>query len=192
MKKIKLKIKSEIKSDLVKLSSLSPKDEFVIGDQVFIVLEQTSNGTRVITKEFAYHDVQFGTCNDWKKSDLRMDILGDEYYKKICDIVGRNNILPMVRDLTSLDGLDDYGDCIDVISLLTAAEYARYHKILGLNSSYMDWWHLVTPYSAPSNGDSYGICCVGCGGSVVAGNCDFTDGIRPVLNLNSSLFVRRT
>ena len=191
MKKIKLKVKSEIKSDIVKLSSLYSKDEFVIGDQVFIVLEQTSNGTKVITKEFAYFDT-FGYCNDWKESHLRTDTLGNEYYKKICDIVGRKNILPMVRDLTSLDGLDDYGCCIDVVSLLTAAEYAKYHRILGTESLYPGWWHLVTPYSAPSNRDSYDICCVGCEGSVVAGNCDFSVGIRPVLNLNSSILVRRT
>ena len=32
------------------LSDLKPKDEFKIGDEVFIVLEQTENGTRVIAK----------------------------------------------------------------------------------------------------------------------------------------------
>ena len=191
MKKIKLKVKSEIKSDLVKLSSLSPKDEFVIGDQVFIVLEQTSNGTRVISKEFVYRKTEFGDNSYWKLSPIRTK-LNNEYFRKVADIIGQENILTMNRDLTSLDGLDDYGTCIDKISLLTAAEYAKYHKILGLNSSYPDWWYLITPYSTPSNEDSSEICFVGCGGSVDYGDCDFTCGVRPVLNLNSSILVRRT
>ena len=55
----------------VKLSDLKPKDEFKIGDEVFIVLEQTENGTRVIAKEFAYCDVKFGDNSDWKVSPIR-------------------------------------------------------------------------------------------------------------------------
>ncbi len=46
----------------------------------------------------------------------------------------------MRRDLTSLDGLDDYGVCIDKVSMLTAAEYAKYHKILGVKSKYDCFW----------------------------------------------------
>lgn len=190
MKKIKLKIKSEIKSDFVKLSSLSPKDEFVIRDQVFIVLEQTSNGTRVISKEFVYRDTEFGDNSNWRLSPIRTK-LNSEYFRQIADIIGEENILTMNRDLTSLDGLDDYGTCTDKVSLLTADEYARYHKILGLNNSYPDWWWLITSASALSNGYNCHVNCVTHDGVFSWDNCFSSRGVRPVLNLKSSIMVHR-
>lgn len=42
--------KVKIIASIVKISNLNPKDEFKIGNEVFIVLEQTDNGTRVIAK----------------------------------------------------------------------------------------------------------------------------------------------
>lgn len=173
----------------VELSTLKPGDEFKLGNEVFIVLEHTDDGTKVISKDFAYSDVKFGDCNDWKKSDVRTNLLGQEYYKKIGDIVGKNNIIPMERDLTSLDGLDDYGSCTDVVSLLTAAEYAKYHKILGLKSNYPDWWWLITPASTPSNDYSRIVCCVDSRGILYWNDCDCCRGVRPFLTLESSIFV---
>lgn len=115
------KLFEDILKNSVKLSDLNPGDEFKIGEEVFIVLEQTDNGTRVISKEFAYNDVKFGDNSDWKVSHIRK-ILNNEYFKKIAAIIGEQNILSMDRDLISLDGLDDYGACTDKVSLLTAAE----------------------------------------------------------------------
>ena len=102
-------------------------------------MEQADNGTRVISKEFAYEEVKFGDNSNWDTSPIRK-ILNNEYFKKIAAIIGENNIISMDRDLTSLDGLDDYGTCTDKVSLLTATEYVKYHKILGLKSNYPDWW----------------------------------------------------
>ena len=172
----------------VKLSDLKPKDEFKIGDEVFIVLEQTENGTRVIAKEFAYCDVKFGDNSDWKVSPIRKT-LNNEYFKKIAAIIGEKNILTMDRDLTSLDGLDDYGTCTDKVSLLTSAEYAKYHKILGLKPNYPDWWWLITPASTPSNDYSRDVCFVNSRGILSWGGCDYSYGVRPFLTLESSISV---
>lgn len=172
----------------IKLSDLKPKDEFKIGDKVFIVLEQTDNGTKVIAKELAYCDVKFGDNSDWKVSPLRK-ILNNEYFKKIAAIIGEKNILSMDRDLTSLDGLDDYGTCTDKVSLLTSAEYAKYHKILGLKSNYPDWWWLITPASTPSNDYSRYVCLVDTCGFLRWYGCDCSCGVRPFLNLDSSILV---
>lgn len=176
--------------NMVKLSTLLPKDEFKIGDEVFIVLEQTDNGTRVIAKEFAYYDVKFGDNSDWKVSPIRKTF-NNEYFKKIAAIIGEKNILSMDRDLTSLDGLDDYGTCTDKVSLLTAAEYAKYHKILGLKPNYPDWWWLITPASTPSNDYSRYVCIVGSGGFLYWGDCVYSNGVRPFLNLESSIIVSK-
>lgn len=175
-------------SNKVELSTLKPKDEFRLGDEVFIVLEQTDNGTRVISKEFAYNDVKFGDNSNWNVSPIRK-MLNNEYFKKIAAIIGEKNILSMDRDLTSLDGLDDYGTCTDKVSLLTSAEYAKYHKILGLKSNYPDWWWLITPASTPSNDYSRGVCYVGSSGVLSWGGCGYAGGVRPFLNLESSISV---
>ena len=177
-----------IAKNSVKLSDLKPKDEFKIGDEVFIVLEQTESGTRVIAKEFAYCDVKFGDNSDWKASPIRKT-LNNEYFKKIAAIIGEKNILTMDRDLTSLDGLDDYGTCTDKVSLLTSAEYAKYHKILGLKSNYPDWWWLITPASTPSNNYACSGCVVNSDGTLSWGGCGCSGGVRPFLTLESSISV---
>ena len=174
--------------NIVKLSDLKPKDEFKIGDEVFIVLEQTEHGTRVISKDFAYCRVKFGNNSDWRVSLIRKT-LNNEYYKKIVSFIGEKNILPMDRDLISLDGLDDYGTCIDDISLLTIAEYKKYHKILGLKSNYSDWWWLITPTSTPSNNRARGVCFVLSSGVLSWYDCGYPGGVRPFLNLESSISV---
>lgn len=175
-------------SNKVELSTLKPRDEFKLGDEVFVVLEQTDNGTRVISKEFAYNNVKFGDNSNWNVSPIRR-MLNNEYFKKIAAIIGEKNILSMDRDLTSLDGLDDYGTCTDKVSLLTSAEYAKYHKILGLKSNYPDWWWLITPASTPSNDYSRSVCCVRSYGVLVWSDCGCARGVRPFLNLESSISV---
>lgn len=175
-------------SNKVELSTLKPGDEFKLGDEVFIVMEHTDKGTRVISKEFAYEEVKFGDNSNWNTSPIRR-MLNNEYFKKIAAIIGENNIISMDRDLTSLDGLDDYGTCTDKVSLLTAAEYAKYHKILGLKSNYPDWWWLITPASTPSNNCTRRVCCVDSGGILSWNVCGYSDGVRPFLNLESSISV---
>lgn len=175
-------------SNKIELSTLKSGDEFKLGDEVFIVLEQADNGTRVISKEFAYEEVKFGDNSNWDTSPIRK-ILNNEYFKKIAAIIGENNIISMDRDLTSLDGLDDYGTCTDKVSLLTATEYVKYHKILGLKSNYPDWWWLITPVSTPSNDCFRGVCYVSFNGILGWVGCGCTCGVRPFLNLEPSISV---
>lgn len=175
-------------SNKVELSTLKSGDEFKLGDEVFIVMEHTDKGTRVISKEFAYKEVKFGDNSNWNTSPIRR-MLNNEYFEKVAAIIGENNIISMDRDLTSLDGLDDYGTCTDKVSLLTAMEYAKYHKILGLKSNYPDWWWLITPASTPSNNYTRRVCYVYSNGILCWSDCDYAYGVRPFLNLESSISV---
>lgn len=183
-----LKYIKEKKGYKVRLSTLNPSDIFKIGDDEFIVLEQTDAGTRVISKQLAYIDRSFGRCEDYKPSFVRK-LLNGEYYDKISKLVGASNIVPMKRDLTSLDGLDDCGTCTDKITLLSASEYAKYHKAIGLNSNYSNWWWTITPASTPSNSYNRCVCFVTNGGALTWDLCTYRGGVRPFLTLNSSILV---
>lgn len=116
-------------------------------------------------------------------------LLNGEYYNKISKLVGESNIIPMERDLTSIDGLDDYGTCTDKITLLSVSEYVKCHKILGLKSNYSSWLWLITPASTPSNDCFYGVCYVNSHGIPGWINCDCRGDIRPFFCLNSSVMV---
>ena len=63
--------------------------------------------------------------NNWKSSSLRK-YLNNDFYKKIADEIMEKNILPFGRDLLSLDGQNEYGDCTDYVSLLSVDDYRQY------------------------------------------------------------------
>ena len=172
----------------VELGTLAVGDRFMIGDDCFIVLEHANEGTKVISENFVYSDMSFGDNSDWRESRIRTK-LNTDYFDKLSGIINKSNIIPIHRDLISLDGLDDYGTCVDNVSMLTAAEYAKYHKTLGLKSSYPDWWWTITPASTPSNDYSRYVCCVGSHGVLGWNGCGFECGVRPFCILKSSLLV---
>lgn len=172
----------------VELGTLAVGDRFMIGDDCFIVLEHANEGTKVISENFVYSDMSFGDNSDWRESRIRTK-LNTDYFDKLSGIINKSNIVPIHRDLTSLDGLDDYGTCVDNVSMLTAAEYAKYHKTLGLKSSYPDWWWTITPASTPSNDYSRRVCCVGSDGVLGWLGCVCAGGVRPFCILKSSLLV---
>lgn len=150
----------------IEVGTLNPGDTFTQNGEKFIVLDKKSNGEVFIIKaDFLDGSYEFGENNDWRESLIRTSMNSGEIYQHMCELFGAENIIDMHRDLTSLDGLDDYGTCIDKVSMLTAAEYAKHHKILGVMSEYECSWLTITPTSTPSNGytgnvcyvDSYGI-----------------------------------
>lgn len=174
----------------VAVGTLEHGARFTQDGETFIVLEKLDNGgVFVIAESFMEGSVKFGSNSNWKESDIRTKLNSGSIYKRMVELFGEENIREMTRDLTSLDGLDDYGTCVDRVSLLTASEYAKYHKILGLNSNYPDWWWLITPASTPSNGYSGCVCCVGSDGVLGWRGFDSSRGVRPVLTLESSTLV---
>lgn len=77
-----------------------------------------------------------GNNNNWNESSLRAYLNG-EYLKKFTDVV----LVPWKQDLTTDDGLDDYGSSEDKIFLLTTDQYRKYRKIM---RDVGDWWWLIT------------------------------------------------
>ena len=88
-----------------------------------------------------------GNNNNWKESSLR-EYLNGEYAEKLREVP----LYTFTRDLTAEDGLEDYGQCQDKVSILSCNEYRKYRRFISNKAA--TWWTL-TPYSTPTSGNSY-------------------------------------
>ena len=65
-------------------------------------------------------------CNDWNKASLRKRLNGEFLDNLIAECPGlKDAIVPTYRNLTADDGLRDYGNCLDKVTMLTADEYRQ-------------------------------------------------------------------
>lgn len=179
-------LKKALGISMISLGTLSPGAEFKLGDDVYIVLEQNGENTVIISRDFLY-SMKFGDGNDWRGSDIQNKMNG-EHYEKIAAIVGKDNIVPMTRDLTAMDGSGTYGTCEDNVSILTFDEYRKYHPILGIEVEYPDWWYLLNPASMQKDYAHY-VCFVDSSGVTNWDSCGSASGVRPFCILKSSVLV---
>lgn len=170
------------------LADLNRGDHFIRGGEEYIVLEHfDAQHTLVITAgivcEKAFDE---GNNNNFATSSLRAWLNG-EYLDKIASVFGRENIIPREIDLTSDDGLHDYGVCSVDVGLLTGDDYRKYRD----NSPPISkWWWTATPYSTPSGCDENLVRFVDSDGSLgnhIAYNGSY--GVRPAFILKSEISV---
>ena len=175
-------------ADGTKLSEIPEGDTFKIGKYEFVVLEHSKETTAVILKGLLIEKKQFGNNNNFAGSyvDKECQKLGDE----IADIVGSENLVEHTVDLTSDNGLKDYGKARRKISLLTAELYRRYVYILDKFKP-EKWWWLATAYSTKTHGDVSWVKCVSPSGDICYYSYDYYYGVRPFCILNSSIFVSK-
>ena len=177
-----------------KLSDLKTGDVFKDGNETeYIICEHFDNGTTaVVKKDLLETDMKFGTTNDWKDSDIREHLNGG-YLKELKVWFGGENIVEFERDLTSLDGYDDYGKCQDKASVMSIIEYMKYHKYIGnCDRRYC----LLTPDSTPSGRQSTPLYCgsdyvenvLSYGDICYSFHSDFV-AVRPFFILKSNIFV---
>lgn len=122
--------------------------------------------------------------SDWAGSQLR-EYLNTEFFEKISDEIGEENIITFNRDLTSLDGQTEYGECEDMVSLLTIDEYRKYRKLIP-NTNY--YWWLISPWSTPCNDWNRSVAVVAPAGNVDGSNCNGNCGVRPFCIFSSLIF----
>lgn len=122
--------------------------------------------------------------NNWKSSSLRK-YLNNDFYKKIADEIMEKNILPFGRDLLSLDGQNEYGDCTDYVSLLSVDDYRQYRKLI---PNIDKWWWLLTPWSTPCNGYETQVSVVSPSGGIINCSCGRSNGVRPLCIFSPNLF----
>ena len=173
----------------IRLSDIPTGETFKLGDHEMIVLEQSGDTTAVIRRELLMDSMVFGKNNRYEGSNV--DAECNKFADEIAAIVGAENLVEHTVDLTSDDGLKDYGKIRRRASLLTADLYRRYVEILDKHK--IDkWWWLATPHSTARHENAPWVKCVAPSGYIRHGYCYFgRSGVRPFCILKSNIFVSK-
>jgi hypothetical protein len=174
----------------VELSTLAPGDVFEIGKNDFIVLEQMSFETKVISKDFMAEDIVYDEdSRDYNESNLKK-VIEDEIQPIIESEVGENNLVEHTVELTSVDMQHEFDDCKCKVRPITFDETRKYNNLLP-NKDLDDWWWTCTPWSTAERGYKYSIAVVSSAGNVSHYDCFGHNGVRPVFILKSNIFVSK-
>ena len=158
-----------------------------VAGEEFIVLDKFEKGILCLSKDLVYKNTMFdNNSNNYANSSIRKK-LNAEYLKKLAGVIGEENILETEIDLTSDDGLDDYGKITDKIGLLTADMYRKYNRIIEKHPV-NDWWWLSTSWSTLHRGVHFSVRCVSGNGTLGNSNCDCVYGVRPFCIFSTSIF----
>ena len=168
------------------LSKKKVGDTFKIGKYEFIVLEHSKETTAVILKDFLCNSKFSEMDCDFKSSIVKKTL--EKFADEIVGIIGSHNLVKHGVDLTSNDGLKDYGRDLAKVSLLTDDLYRRYVEILD-DFKLDEWWWLATPFSTEKHGYTKFVMCVSHAGNIGINYCDYDGGVRPFCILKSDIFV---
>lgn len=170
----------------IRLGDVPVGECFKVGEQEFVVLEHCIDATAVITKKLLFARKEFGPNNNFDGSNV--DGLCGRFAESLAVAVGGENLIEHEVDLTSDDGLKDYGSVSRKVSLLTADQYRKYVEILDKHK--IDaWWWLATPWSTPRHDDDEWVKCVAPSGLIYRDCYDFGFGVRPFCIFKSDIFV---
>lgn len=174
----------------VELSTLAPGDVFEIGKNDFIVLEQMSFETKVISKDFMAENIVYDEdSRDYNESNLKK-VIEDEIQPIIESEVGENNLVEHTVELTSVDMQHEFDDCKCKVRPITFDETRKYNNLLP-NKELDDWWWTCTPWSTAERGCKYSIAVVSSAGNFSNHGCNLNNGVRPVCILKSNIFVSK-
>ena len=174
----------------VELSTLAPGDVFEIGKNDFIVLEQMSFETKVISKDFMAENIVYDEdSRDYNESNLKK-VIEDEIQPIIESEVGENNLVEHTVELTSVDMQHEFDDCKCKVRPITFDETRKYNNLLP-NKELDDWWWTCTPWSTAEREWKYNVAVVSSAGYIGHGNCNDVSGVRPVCILKSNIFVSK-
>lgn len=167
-----------------RLTGLKVGDYFEVAGTKWRILDIKPCGYVCLSDALEERKIFDSETNNWKLSSLR-EYLNNDFYKKIADEIMEKNILPFGRDLLSLDGQTEYGNCTDYVSLLSIDDYRLYRKLIPNNEQ---WWWLLTPWSTPCNGYETQVSDVSPSGGIDINFCSSKDGVRPLCIFSPNLF----
>lgn len=171
----------------VQLANIEQYKTFKIGDVEFIVLKQFDGKTFCLTRNFIAENTRFDTDTNNLANASVLNHL-DAFEGKIADIIGADNMCEFEMDLTTDDGLKDYGSIKRKTGLLTDVQYREHSE--GIEPYAVDdcWW-LANAVSTPRRNVKYSVRCVADGGLMDYDSCLGHGGVRAVCIFKSDIFV---
>ena len=165
---------------------IAPSSVINYGGLDCIVLDVEQDKILVLAKE-SIGNMPFdeGNSNNFPKGTL-CKYLNGEFIKKLkVNGADTSALIPTTIDLTSDDGLKDYGETTQKIFLLTCDMYRKYRSVI---PNLDDWWWLATAYSTESNGYASSARVVYSDGGLYYSNASYgRNGVRPAFYLKSSI-----
>lgn len=165
---------------------IAPSSVINYGGLDCIVLDVEQDKILVLAKE-SIGNMPFdeGNSNNFPKGTL-CKYLNGEFIKKLkANGADTSALIPTTIDLTSDDGLKDYGETTQKIFLLTCDMYRKYRSVI---PNLDDWWWLATAYSTESNGYAYVARSVYSDGGLYGSHAyGGHKGVRPAFYLKSSI-----
>ena len=162
---------------------------FDYAGQSWILLENDPTGrtlclSKDITETCAFDE---GNCNNFAAASSKEYLNGAYLDNLLEDVNGPNAFLTTELDLTTDDGLKDYGTCTVTIFLLTVDQYRRNRDVIP-NAD--DGWWLSTAFSTKPNGYESLARCVNTDGTLswISAFSGYY-GLRPACYLDSDLLI---
>lgn len=164
----------------MKIKDVKIGSKFKFGKIEFVKLDNTHSGCLCLATNILFENrFDEDSENNWETSTLRQKLM-----KVIGDYINTGALVPFDRDLTTDDGLTDYGHCTDTVSLLTCDEYRKYRRLI---PNCGEWHWTIT---ADSVTYSYYVRLVNSDGSLCYGFAYFGDnGVRPLCVLKPDTIV---
>ncbi len=183
-----VELKRQLNGD-VELSAVEPGGVAEVAGFEFIVLEQLEDGAAVILKRLLCDDKEFSDSgNNFDGSNV--DEICKAFEEDLKKATGQDIFVMHSVDLTSDDGLKDYGVISRNVSLLTAEQYRKYVEILDKHKLDAYWW-LSTPHSTKTHDNDCWVKCVAPSGNIFNYSYTYYCGVRLFCILKSNIFVSK-
>lgn len=159
----------------------SAGEHFFYNGIEFVALGEEQGGILAVVAERLEERMAFdkNNKNDWRSSTLR-EYLNGEYINNF----DTDDLLPFVSDLTSDDGMTDYGTSEDFVALLSDNLYRKYRKFM---PQYDTWVWTITPWSC-TPGAAYIERHVSTSGALNHNHASYGYGVAPACIFNPSIF----
>lgn len=153
----------------------------------------SSQGLPIVTHIVSTGIVERRAFDEKNRNDLGVSTLlaylNGEFLERLEGTFGEGAVAEQFIDLTSNDGLKDYGNVRTKVGLLTEEEYRQHRDILPPLGD-EGWWWLATPYSTERAGYPSLVRNVYSDGTLNGNNAYYGGGgVRPTLYLKSDISV---
>lgn len=195
LEKLKGAIQMEKTLKTGKIGQFGAESRITYGGVKWVVLDARPNMSLCIAEdvlkgengEVRYMAFDTDNKNDFAASSVRAFLNGDFLEELAAAGADKEAFVPIVLDLTSDDGLDDYGTDSAKIGLITDQMYRAFRKIIPKASE--DYW-TCTPFSTERNGYKSFVRYVSSSGALSYYYAYIGDrGVRPLCALKSDILV---